>query len=64
MKEKTVNNLPFQVSAPDGRVLLMAAEGCIYQKEVLLNLLSAGYILKLHGKKITKKEIMQSGEPY
>ena len=64
MKEKTVNNLPFQVLSPDGRVLLMAAEGCIYQKEVLLSLLHAGYILKLHGKKITKKEIMQSAEPY
>ena len=42
----------------------MAAEGCIYQKDVLLSLLHAGYILKLHGKKITKKGIMQSAEPY
>ena len=59
MKEKTVNNLPFQVLSPDGRVLLMAAEGCIYQKEVLLSLLSAGYILKLRGKKITKKALQE-----
>lgn len=58
MKEKPNNNLPFQVSAPDGRVLLQAAENCIYQKDTLLGLLSAGYILKLNGKKITKKEIM------
>lgn len=64
MKEKQNNNLPLQVSAPDGRVLLQAAENCIYKKETLLSLLSAGYILKLHGKKITKKEIMQSAEPY
>lgn len=64
MRVKTNYNLPFQVSEPDGRVLIQAAEGCIYQKEVLLSLLSAGYILKLHGKKITKKEIMQSAQSH
>lgn len=47
------------VYAPEGHVVLQAAESCRYSKKVELDLLDAGYTIKINGKKLTKKEIKQ-----
>lgn len=49
--------LPYQVIDPNGEVVLQAAEGCRYPKEIELGLLNHGYTIRLHGKKLTKKEV-------
>lgn len=41
----------------DGECLMEAAESCRYPKETERSMLDAGYTIKLHGKKITKKEV-------
>lgn len=41
----------------DGELLMQAPESHRYPKLVELAMLEAGYTIKLHGKKITKKEI-------
>lgn len=41
----------------DGKPILSAAESCRYPKEVELDLLENGYTIRLHGKRITKKEV-------
>lgn len=43
----------------DSECVMEATESCRYPKRVELQLLDAGYTIKLHGKKITKKEIKQ-----
>jgi len=47
---------PYQVYR-DGVLMLSAPESCRYPKHVELQLMDAGYTIKLHGKKISKKEI-------
>lgn len=47
---------PYQVYL-DGVLKLSAPESCRYPKETERSLLDAGYTIKLHGKKITKKEV-------
>lgn len=41
----------------DGECVMAATESCRYPKHIEKSLLDAGYTIKLHGKKITKKEI-------
>lgn len=50
-------NLPYQVYDSTGELVLQAAESCRHSKKVELDLLEAGYTIKLHGRKITRKEI-------
>ena len=45
---------PYTVTNPSGEIVLQAAESCRYPRLVELALLEAGYIVRLHGKKITK----------
>lgn len=40
----------------DGKAVLAAPESCRYPREIELSLLSAGYTIKLNGKKVTRKE--------
>lgn len=47
---------PYTVTNPSGEIVLQAAENCRYPRLVELALLEAGYIVRLHGKKITKTE--------
>ena len=47
---------PYTVPNPSGEIVLQAAECCRYPRLVELALLEAGYIVRLHGKKITKTE--------
>lgn len=48
---------PYTVTNPSGEIVLPAAESCRYPRLVELALLEAGYIVRLHGKKITKTEM-------
>ena len=41
----------------DGECLMEAPESCRYPKAIERSLLDAGYTIKLHGKRITKKEV-------
>ena len=41
----------------DSECVMEATESCRYPKHVELQLMDAGYTIKLHGKKITKKEV-------
>lgn len=50
-----MDNAPYKVYR-DGEPVLQAAESCRYPREVERALLDAGYTIKLHGKRITKKE--------
>lgn len=45
---------PYKVYAPEGHVVLQSAVR--HPKRIELDLLEAGYTIKLNGKKITKKE--------
>ena len=49
---------PYEVIPPTGQQGgLEAPESCRYSKETERSLMDAGYTIKLHGKKITKKEV-------
>ena len=54
-----LEHLPYKVYDQNGTLVMQAVEECRYKKNVELSLLEAGYTIKLHGKKITKKEIKQ-----
>ena len=51
-----MTDYPYTVTNPAGEIVLQAAESCRYPRLVELTLLEAGYIVRLHGKKITKTE--------
>ena len=48
---------PYVVYNSAGALVMQSTESCRYPKETERSLLDAGYTIKLHGKKITKKEI-------
>lgn len=48
---------PYQVFDPSGSCIMEAPESCRYSRRVELSILEAGYSIRLHGKRITKKEI-------
>ena len=48
---------PYTETNPSGEIVLQAAESCRYPRLVELALLETGYIVRLHGKKITKTEM-------
>lgn len=52
-----MDEYPYKVINRSGEQVLQAKESCRYPKKVELELLEAGYTIKLHGKKITKKEV-------
>ena len=47
----------YQVIDPLGNLVLQAVESCRYSKQIELQLLDAGYSIRLHGRKLTKKEV-------
>lgn len=52
---------PYEVIPPPGQEGgLEAPESCRYPKRIELDLLEAGYTIKLYGKRITKKEVKTS----
>lgn len=48
---------PYKVYDRFGKLVLQTTEESRYSKEIELGLLEHGYTIKLHGKKLTKKEI-------
>ena len=58
-KTDTSADLPYKVYNRDGRLMKSSPEKLRYPKKTELNLLEAGYTIKLHGKKLTKKEITE-----
>lgn len=52
-----MDNYPYKVYDRNGKPLLQAAECRRPPKDEELSLLDAGCTIKLHGKKITKKEV-------
>lgn len=52
--------LAYIVNNPAGEVVLQAPESCRYSRQVELDMLTAGYTIRLHGRKITKKELMEN----
>lgn len=47
----------YKVFNPAGEVVLQSIPECRYPREVELQMLEAGYIIRLHGKKLTKTDI-------
>lgn len=48
---------PYEVFAPSGQVIMVAPESCRYPRHIELDLMEAGYTVRLHGKRLTKAEI-------
>ena len=48
---------PYQVFGPDGDGKMEAPESCRYSRKIELDMLEAGYTIRLHGRKITKAEL-------
>lgn len=52
-----MDDLPYKIWDRFGNLVLQTTEDCRYSKETERGLLDAGYTIKLHGKRITKKEV-------
>lgn len=52
--------LDYTIHNPAGELVLQAPESCRYSRQVELELLAAGYTIRLHGRKITKKELTEN----
>lgn len=49
---------PYEVTPPPGHLGgMVAPESCRYPRHIELDILEAGYTIRLHGKKITKTEL-------
>lgn len=49
----------YTIHNPKGELVLQAPESCRYSRQVELELLAAGYAIRLHARKITKKELTE-----
>lgn len=47
----------YEVFSPSGQKIMVAPESCRYPSRIELDMLEAGYTIRLHGKKITKTEL-------
>lgn len=47
-------NFPYQIFNPLGQEIMHAPEECRYPPRIELDMLEAGYTIRLHGKRITK----------
>ena len=59
-KKKGDEKLDYTIRNPAGELVLQAPESCRYSRQVELALLVAGYAIRLHGRKITKKELTEN----
>lgn len=48
---------PYKVFNPDGNVVLQSTADCRYPKQMELQMLEAGYTIRLNGKKLTKTDL-------
>ena len=49
----------YKVYDRDGRCRLSTTVDCRYEKEIEQDLLEAGYVIKIDGKKLTKKDVRE-----
>lgn len=49
----------YKVYDRDGRCRMSTTIGCRYEKDIEMDLLEAGYVIKIDGKKLTKKEVRE-----
>lgn len=49
--------LPYQVINPSGQPVMESPESCRYPRRIELDMLDAGYTIKLNGRKLTKSDI-------
>lgn len=49
----------YKVYDRDGRCRMSTTVGCRYPKEVEMDLLEAGYVIKIDGKKLAKKDVRE-----
>lgn len=52
----------YSVHGQDGTILMQSAMDFRYPPETELALLNSGHTIRLNGKRITKKEVMQNAE--
>ena len=52
-----METMPYQVFSPGGHPVLQAPERCRYPRKTELQLLEAGYVIRIDGKLITKTKI-------
>ena len=57
-------DLPYQVFNPAGQCVMQAPESCRYPQRIELDMLDAGYSIRLHGRRITKTELRKKEEPW
>lgn len=50
-------NYPYEVINPAGQPVMVAKENCRYPRRLELDMLDAGYIIKLNGKRLSKADI-------
>lgn len=55
-----MEDYPYKVYNGAGAQVLEAKESCRHSKKVELDLLENGYTIKLHGKRLTKKEVSKN----
>ena len=56
------DGLPYQIYNPVGDVVLQALESARYPKLMEIALLEDGYTIRLHDRKITRKELTGSAK--
>ena len=49
----------YKVYDRDGRCRIRTTVECRYEKEIEMDLLDAGYVIKIDGKKLTKKDVRE-----
>ena len=52
----------YSVHGQDGTVLMQSSTDFRYPPEMELSLIDSGHVLKLNGKRITKKEVQERAE--
>lgn len=57
-----MEDLPYQIFNPSGQFVMHAPENCRYPRRIELDMLEAGYTIRLHGKRITKTDIRKEGK--
>lgn len=50
-------DFPYEVFSPGSQKVMIAPEVCRYPQHIELEILEAGYTIRLHGRKITKTEL-------
>lgn len=57
-----MSDLPYQVFNSQGQPVMAALESCRYPRRIELDMLEAGYTIRLHGRRITKTDIRKEGK--